>query len=111
MEDLWPFNEEAVARAIAGSRLPIVSAVGHESDFTIADFVADTGPTPLQRLNCSSPDVTELAPESISLEARLLRAQRQNINLMRPGDSTSSSLEIPLSALTGAKAVPQCLTL
>ena len=84
IEDLWPFNEEAVARAIAGSRLPIVSAVGHESDFTIADFVADyRAPTPSAAAELLSPDVIELAQKLDILEARLVRAQQQNINLLK----------------------------
>ena len=71
LEDLWTFNTEEVARAIHASRAPIVSAVGHESDFTLADFAADVrAPTPSVAAAMVAPDVRELGGAVIELAAR-----------------------------------------
>ena len=80
LEDLWPFNEELVARAISNSRLPIVSAVGHEVDFTIADFVADVrAPTPSAAAELLSPDRVEMLNQFEVLEAALGKSLQRKI--------------------------------
>jgi exodeoxyribonuclease VII large subunit len=93
IEDLWAFNEEQVARAIAASRIPIVSGVGHETDFTIADFVADLrAPTPSAAAMAVSPDRKEL------------RLNIQRVSLMLD-EKMNASLENRRDALDDAGRV------
>ena len=80
LEDLWAFNEEVVARAIAASDLPIVSAVGHEVDFSIADMAADhRAPTPSAAAEMLSPDQREQLQRLQKLEADLVRLIRRKL--------------------------------
>lgn len=73
LEDLWPFNEEIVARAIAASKIPVVSAVGHEIDFTIADFTADLrAPTPSGAAELIVPEKAVVEESLSSMNARIL---------------------------------------
>jgi exodeoxyribonuclease VII large subunit len=75
IEDLWCFNDERVARAVAACPVPVVTGVGHETDFTIADFVADVrAPTPTAAAELATPDGRELSLATDDLRERLERA-------------------------------------
>lgn len=82
LEDLWCFNEEVLARAIAASRLPVVSAVGHETDFTIADFVADLrAPTPTAAIELTTPDKSVLLRQLDNTADQLRRRMERALQL------------------------------
>ncbi|MNS27692.1 Exodeoxyribonuclease 7 large subunit [compost metagenome] len=86
LEDLWCFNEEAVARAIAGSAIPVVSAVGHEVDVTISDFAADLrAPTPSAAAELVAPDRSARAQRLVHLKQRLVQAISRRQTAARHG--------------------------
>ena len=84
IEDLWAFNDERVARAIYDADIPIISAVGHEPDVTIADFVADArAATPSHAAEMAAPDQAELLQRLGSLQSRLAQAEGRRLSLLR----------------------------
>ncbi len=81
MEDLWAFNEEIVARAVYRSRIPVISAVGHEIDFTIADFVADRrAETPTAAAEMAVPDIRELMQRAESWQNSLMADLKKKVS-------------------------------
>ena len=86
LEDLWAFNEEVVVRAIYNSEIPVISAVGHETDFTLADFVADKrAATPSQAAEMAVRDGQEIAAQLLSLQTRLRNSAVQQLDIRRKG--------------------------
>ena len=84
IEDLWAFNDESLARVIYNSKIPVISAVGHEIDFTICDFVADLrAPTPSAAAELATPNLTEIASKISEYNNRFLQAIAANVENSR----------------------------
>jgi exodeoxyribonuclease VII large subunit len=98
MEDLWGFNDESVVRAVAESRLPVISAVGHETDWTLIDLVADArAPTPTKAAEWAVPKYSDLLSQTTDLGRRLSIASRRLTESARQSfDSNAGRLDLAL---------------
>tara|TARA_B100001750_G_scaffold243901_1_gene260107 strand:- start:590 stop:1603 length:1014 start_codon:yes stop_codon:yes gene_type:complete len=95
LEELWAFNDERVVRSIYGSKIPVVSAIGHETDFTISDFVADLrAPTPSAAAEMIVPNVTNLKRHLLELENQMNNIMESNL------ESVQADIEIINGDLT-----------
>ncbi|MGB7341386.1 MAG: exodeoxyribonuclease VII large subunit [Phototrophicaceae bacterium] len=84
IEDLWAFNDEAVARAIVASQIPVISGVGHETDFTIADFVSDyRAPTPSAAAEVATPQIDDFRQDLARKQSQIIRLTNEHITERR----------------------------